>query len=102
MAAVALLTTVPVWLTRFLNDDVLAAHDRKKLFLVTLALPVDTTRWPKGIGTPVDVRTLACPTAEAKRALLQWALAQNLEVEAVTRARHSLEDVLAKEVAKTV
>jgi hypothetical protein len=43
---------------------------------------------------------VSCPTLEAQRALLQWALARNLGVVSVNRNRHSLEDVLAMEVAK--
>ena len=55
---------------------------------------------PPGTGTLVDARTVSCPDAAAQRNLLQWALAQGLNVESVSRNRHSLEDVLAKEVAK--
>ncbi len=81
-------------------SEVLAGEEES--FHVTLTLPVDASRWPQGLGTPMDARTLACATPEAKRSVLQWALAQDLEVEAVSRSRHSLEDVLAKEVAKVL
>ena len=65
-----------------------------------MAEAVDPSRWPQEGGTPVDARTIICPTTEAKRSVLQWAMAQGLEVETVVRSRHSLEDVLAEEVAK--
>ena len=81
-------------------SEVLAGEEES--YHVTLSAQVDAAQWPKGLGTPVDARTLACGTEEAKRAVLQWALAQGLQVEAVSRSRHSLEDVLAKEVAKAV
>ena len=55
---------------------------------------------PKGVGTLIDGRTVSCPTVEAQRSLLQWALAQNLGIISVNRNRHTLEDVLAMEVAK--
>lgn len=56
---------------------------------------------PPGAGTLLDARTVSCPDAASQRNLLQWALSQGLTVESVGRNRHSLEDVLAKEVAKS-
>ncbi len=55
---------------------------------------------PEGAGTAIDARTVSCPDLGAQKHLLQWALAQGLGVESVSRNRHSLEDVLAREVAK--
>jgi ABC-2 type transport system ATP-binding protein len=55
---------------------------------------------PAGAGVRIDDKTVACPDAESRNNLLQWALARGLGVESVVRNRHSLEDVLAREVAK--
>jgi hypothetical protein len=55
---------------------------------------------PAGTGALIDARTVSCPDAVSQRNLLQWALSQGLTVESVSRNRHSLEDVLAREVAK--
>jgi ABC-2 type transport system ATP-binding protein len=55
---------------------------------------------PPETGTLVDARSVSCPDAASQRNLLRWALAQGLTVESVSRNRHSLEDVLAREVAK--
>jgi ABC-2 type transport system ATP-binding protein len=55
---------------------------------------------PKGLATPLDARSVTCPDLAAQGALLQWATSRGLGVESVARHRHSLEDVLAKEVAK--
>ncbi len=79
-------------------SDVLSGG--KESFHVVLTGPVDFSRLPEKLGSVLDARTIVCPDAEAKRECLQWALQQNLEIEAVARARHSLEDVLAQEVAK--
>ncbi len=69
-------------------------------FQVTLVDSVSPERWPAGLGSPLDAQTLICPNPESKRAALEWAAAQKLVVDTVTRSRHSLEDVLAEEVAK--
>jgi ABC-2 type transport system ATP-binding protein len=55
---------------------------------------------PPELGTLTDPRTVSCPDAHAQKQLLHWALAQGLSIESVSRNRHSLEDVLAREVAK--
>ena len=56
---------------------------------------------PPGAGALVDVRTVSCPDAASQKLLLEWALSRGLTPESVSRNRHSLEDVLAKEVAKS-
>jgi ABC-2 type transport system ATP-binding protein len=68
---------------------------------VTLAADIKPEALPAGTGNLVDSRTVACPDLPAQRSLLQWALAQGLPIVSVNRHRHSLEDVLAIEVAKT-
>jgi ABC-2 type transport system ATP-binding protein len=55
---------------------------------------------PPALGTLIDARAISCPDAHAQKELLRWALDRGLSVESVTRNRPSLEDVLAKEVAK--
>jgi ABC-2 type transport system ATP-binding protein len=69
-------------------------------FHVVLNREIAAGALPKGAGTPVDARSVACPDLDAQRSLLQWALAQGIGVESVSRNRHTLEDVLAVEVAK--
>jgi ABC-2 type transport system ATP-binding protein len=71
-------------------------------WVVALAADVKPEALPKGAGSLVDARTVSCPDPAAQRALLQWALAQGIAVVSVARNRHSLEDVLAMEVAKAV
>ncbi|MDB5103637.1 MAG: transporter, ATP-binding protein [Fibrobacteres bacterium] len=55
---------------------------------------------PNGLGALIDARTVSCPTPEAQRSLLQWAMAQGIGIVSVNRNRQTLEDVLAMEVAK--
>jgi ABC-2 type transport system ATP-binding protein len=77
-------------------DEVLAGEAEH--YLVVLSAPPESL--PTGLGNLVDPRTVSCPDANVQRDLLRWALAQGLSVESVSRNRHSLEDVLAREVAK--
>jgi ABC-2 type transport system ATP-binding protein len=77
-------------------DEVLAG-EAENYHVVLSAVP---SALPPGAGTLVEARTVACPDAASQRNLLQWALSQGLTVESIGRNRHSLEDVLAKEVAK--
>jgi ABC-2 type transport system ATP-binding protein len=76
--------------------EVLAGESEQ--YVVTLSAAAASL--PSGAGILIDPRTVSCPDAAAQRNLLQWALAQGLSIESVVRNRHSLEDVLAKEVAK--
>lgn len=69
---------------------------------ISLAKQTMEIHWPRELGSQVDAKTISCSTIENKRKVIEWALAQGLEIESVTRSRHSLEDVLAKEVAKHV
>jgi ABC-2 type transport system ATP-binding protein len=71
-------------------------------YQVVLGAAVDPKDLPKGIGTSVDARTVHCPDLAAQQALLQWSLSHGITVVSVSRNRHSLEDVLAEEVAKVV
>jgi ABC-2 type transport system ATP-binding protein len=79
-------------------EEVLAGEEIS--FHVTLSLPVKAHDLPKALCEPLDARTVSCKTAQDKNAFLKWAIAQGLEVEAVNRSRHSLEDVLAMEVGR--
>jgi ABC-2 type transport system ATP-binding protein len=67
---------------------------------VVFASEIKPEALPKGAGTLLDPNSVSCPDPEAQRSLLQWALAQGVGVVSVSRNRHSLEDVLAQEVAK--
>jgi ABC-2 type transport system ATP-binding protein len=67
---------------------------------VILAADIRPGTLPAGTGVLIDSRTVSCPDPAAQRSLLQWALAQGLPIVSVNRNRHSLEDVLAIEVAK--
>jgi ABC-2 type transport system ATP-binding protein len=69
-------------------------------YLVTLATDVRPDALPREAGSVLDSRSVSCPDLKAQRALLQWASAQGVDVESISRNRHSLEDVLAMEVAK--
>lgn len=77
-------------------DEVLAGEAEH--YVIVLGAPPDSV--PGELGTLTDARTVSCPDAGTQKRLLQWAFAQGLTVESVSRTRHSLEDVLAKEVAK--
>ena len=81
-------------------SDVLAGEAES--YHVTLATAIKSEDWPNDGGMPFDPRTIACPTQQAKRNVLAWALAKGLDIETVIRSRHSLEDVLAQEVAKKI
>jgi ABC-2 type transport system ATP-binding protein len=67
---------------------------------VILAADIKPGTLPAGTGALIDSRTVTCPDLAAQRSFLQWALAQGLPIVSVNRNRHSLEDVLAIEVAK--
>lgn len=69
-------------------------------FLVTFSTDVRREELPKDAGSAVDTRSVSCPDLKSQRALLQWASAQGVDIESVSRNRQSLEDVLAMEVAK--
>lgn len=69
-------------------------------YQIALAAAVEPQDLPAGLCTPMDSRTVSCPTPEAQKRFLQWALAKDLGIVSVNRNRHSLEDVLAMEVAK--
>lgn len=69
-------------------------------FQVILASEIGTEALPQGAGTLIDSRTINCPDPEAQRRLLEWSLAKGIHVVSIRRNRHSLEDVLAMEVAK--
>ncbi len=69
-------------------------------WVVQFAADLKPESVPKGVGTLVDPRTVSCPDASSQRFLLQWALAQGAPIVSMNRNRHSLEDVLAMEVAK--
>ncbi|MDQ3002165.1 MAG: ABC transporter ATP-binding protein [Fibrobacterota bacterium] len=69
-------------------------------YLVTFATDLRPEVLPKEAGSALDSRSVSCPDLKAQRALLQWASAQGVNIESVSRNRHSLEDVLAMEVAK--
>ncbi len=77
-------------------DEVLAGEAEH--YLIVLGSPPVSV--PGELGTLTDARTVSCPDAGTQKRFLQWAFAQGLTVESVSRSRHSLEDVLAKEVAK--
>jgi ABC-2 type transport system ATP-binding protein len=77
-------------------DEVLAG-EAENYHVVLSAAP---GALPAGAGTLLDARTVSCPDVATQKNLLQWALSRGLAVESVGRHRHSLEDVLAKEVAK--
>jgi ABC-2 type transport system ATP-binding protein len=78
-------------------DEVLAGGEENYQVVLSEAPGV----LPPGTGSLTETRTVACPDAASKRNLLQWALSRGLAVESVGRHRHSLEDVLAQEVAKS-
>jgi ABC-2 type transport system ATP-binding protein len=78
-------------------DEVLAGEEES--FHITLACEIKAEDIPKGICEALDARTVMCHKPSDKTQFLQWALARGLEVESLQRSRHSLEDVLAKEVA---
>jgi ABC-2 type transport system ATP-binding protein len=80
-------------------EEVLA--DEEKSFHVTLAKEPGPGEIPAGVGA-LDGRTLHCPDSRAKAAALKWAVEQGREVESVAPFRHSLEDVLAREVGRKV
>ncbi|HKP97614.1 MAG TPA: ABC transporter ATP-binding protein [Fibrobacteria bacterium] len=69
-------------------------------YQVVLSSEIKPGDVPRGAGTALDARTVSCQDLDSQRALLQWALAQGLGVLSVSRNRHTLEDVLAEEVAK--
>jgi ABC-2 type transport system ATP-binding protein len=78
--------------------EVLEGEDEH--YQVVLSQPIKPEALPKGI-TSLDARTFLCPDLAAQKGLLLWALNQGLAIENVSRNRHTLEDVLAMEVAKT-
>ena len=67
---------------------------------IVLASPIKPEALPKGAGALLDANSVSCPDQKAQRAVLEWALAQGIGIVSVSRNRHSLEDVLAEEVAK--
>ncbi len=71
-------------------------------FHIVLTREIRADAIPKGAGQALDARSVACPDLESQRSLLQWAMAQGIGIESVSRNRHSLEDVLAVEVAKII
>jgi ABC-2 type transport system ATP-binding protein len=79
-------------------DEVLAGESES--YNVTLGADLVRGDVPADLGERVDARTVHCADARARDGLLQWAVSRGLPVEEVRRARHSLEDVLAEEVAR--
>ncbi|MEO7777858.1 MAG: ABC transporter ATP-binding protein [Fibrobacteria bacterium] len=71
-------------------------------FHIVLTREIKAEALPTAAGTLLDARSVACPDLDSQRVLLQWALAQGIGIESVSCNRHSLEDVLAEEVAKVV
>lgn len=69
-------------------------------FQVQLASEIGPDALPKGAGAWLDSRTVSCSDPASQRRLLEWTLAQGIHVVSINRNRHSLEDVLAMEVAK--
>ena len=69
-------------------------------YQVHLASEIRAEALPKGAGALIDSRTVSCPDPLSQRRLLEWTLAQGIHVVSINRNRHSLEDVLAMEVAK--
>jgi ABC-2 type transport system ATP-binding protein len=70
-------------------------------YVVAFVRDLGDASLPKGAGSLVDARTVSCPDLASQGILLQWATGQGLGVESINRNRHSLEDVLAREVAKS-
>jgi ABC-2 type transport system ATP-binding protein len=79
-------------------DEVLAGEAEH--WVVSFASQFKPGDLPKALGTVVDARTVSCPDLATQGSLLQWAAGHGLAIESVARNRHSLEDVLAREVAK--
>ncbi|MDB5049793.1 MAG: transporter, ATP-binding protein [Fibrobacteres bacterium] len=71
-------------------------------YQIVLTAEVKPEDLPKGVGTSLGARAVSCPDLQSQRSFLQWALAQGIGIESISRNRHSLEDVLAEEVAKNV
>ena len=75
-------------------DEVLAGEEES--YHVALADPAPGDM-PAGLGKPGE-RAFTCRDRAAKDAFLAWAAGRGVSVESVQRSRHSLEEVLAKEV----
>ena len=74
----------------------------EEAYQVTLGREVAASDLPAGIYEAIDGRSVLCRKPEDKASFLQWALGRGLEVVSVGRIGHTLEDVLAEEVARII
>lgn len=79
-------------------EEVMAGEE--ETYLVTLGADLRAGDPPAELGERLGERQVRCRSAAERDAFLAWAVGRSLKVEEVRRARHSLEDILAEEVAR--
>jgi ABC-2 type transport system ATP-binding protein len=79
-------------------QEVMAGEEES--YQVSLAADLEPGDPPREIAEVLGARLVRCRKSGDKDAFLRWAVGRGLGVEEVRRTRHSLEDVLAEEVAR--